>query len=77
MHKSVQPSELRTDRPGHLAEVIGGRRGEIERKDCGLWIPRGDDLVIEGFELPHDAPMQDHRRAVRSAGKRERPAEAP
>ena len=37
---------------------------------------RGDDLVVERFELAHDASVQDHRGALRGARARERRAEA-
>ena len=38
-------------------------------------MPGRDDLVVERFELAHDAPVQHDGRAVRGAGERERPAE--
>ena len=76
VHEAVEAPELRLQCARHVAEIVGGRLGEVERQDDGLRMLRGDDLVVERFELAHDAPVQDHRGAQRRAGARQRRAEA-
>ena len=71
MHESVQPAELCADRARDRAEIFGGRRGEVEREDRRLRMSGRDDLVVNGLELAHHAPVQHHRGATGGAGERE------
>ena len=76
MHEPVETAELRADRAGDVAEIVGGRRGQIQRQDRRLRVTGGDDLVVDRLELADDAPVQHDGRAARGARERERPAEA-
>ena len=64
--------QLRADRAGDVAEVVGAGCGEVERQDRRLRMPGRDDLVVERLELAHDAPVQHDGGAARGAGERQR-----
>ena len=67
----VDAPVLRLQRAGDVGEILGLRGGQIERQDRGLRVSGGDDLVVERFELAHDATMQHDGRALRRAGEGE------
>ena len=54
---------LRLQRAFDIGEIRGLRRREVERQDHRLRMARGDDFVVERFELAFDAAVQHDRRA--------------
>ncbi len=71
VHDRVDPPVLRLQRARDVGEVLGARRREVERQDRRLRVSGVDDLVVERFELAHDASVQHDGRALRRAGERE------
>ena len=76
VHEAVETAELRAKRPGHVVVVDARGLSEVERKNRGLRMSRGDDLVVERLELAHDAAVQDDGRAPRRTRERDRLPEA-
>jgi len=70
VHQRVESSELRVERARDIREIGGFRTREVERENDGFGRVRRDDLVVERFELAHDATV-DHHGSARS-GTRER-----
>ena len=73
MHDRVEAPVLRLQRARDVGEVLGFGRREIERQDRRLGVAGRDDLVVERFELAHDAAVQHDRRAA----AQRRPARGP
>ena len=67
MNDRIEAAQLRFECARHVREIIGACFRKIERQNDRLGMASSFDLVVERFQLAHNAPMQHNRGACGGA----------